>query len=306
MPEPVTRVPLCTATDCPRPSDPDWHFCLHCRSDKIEHHHTKFRSQGGRGRKEMVVPVCHDVHQGVHDRKLRDSIVNGVYILTTAAGELLGQWDIETGSGVTTPQNGAERAVAPAEPASLSILPTVAPSKATVARAAPTEHLGFDFRGFIAQVGEHSDSECADNWGSAQGVAEHAFLVQCAIATRFRDLYLGDDWAERAATLVREQTGRPCSAAQMFDRAAMCIALLLVDDPVEAISVWGLTVTRAIGRAADPEKAAEYAYAARDAGERMTDVAREIEGKATKVYACPDCGAVHPRSEFKEVGDGNI
>ena len=105
MAEPLTYTAACTAKDCPQPANPDWHYCLHCGDDHIEHHHAVNRSQGGG--KETVVPVCHKIHQGVHDRKLVNWIADGIYHVTDAQGKPLGSWDVATGTGWAEPAENA-------------------------------------------------------------------------------------------------------------------------------------------------------------------------------------------------------
>lgn len=287
----VTKTPLCTVSYCPQPRNPDWHVCLHCESPVIEHHHAQPRSRGGG--KESVVPVCHWVHQGVHDRTLINFIEDGMYVLTTKDGELLGQWDIETGSGMSF--GGAQ--VAP-EPV---VLPTAPDEPGVTVQVTTIDGNSLALQ--IAEWADMDDARLATEWANAQQIAESVYLRQCAIAHLFHALWghYGDRWAERAAEVIRNTTGIPCSPSMVRDRKSAAIALMTQPDPETFLANCGITITVAVGNAEDVLGAAEYAQEQRDAGRPMVEVADEIDARPETLLECPFCVGQAPRREFRRV-----
>jgi hypothetical protein len=87
----------------------------------------------------------------------------------------------------------------------------------------------------------------------------------------------------------------------MRDRASLAIALSVVPQPHEFLAQCGVIVSTAVGRAEEPERAAEYALAERDKGRSMTAIAEELRGRPEKrerSRICPECGFSGPLREF--------
>ncbi len=140
----VTRIPLCSVSFCPAPSDPDWHACIMpgCGSPKIEHHHVE-----GRGRnlkkKKSVVALCTPHHKSIslnvwHDVLLYDDkgepleyivmdlhgeTIHEVKLGADSAAEDGGSSMAEPPSGQLAPRGDAGSSPAPLSPAAPSPVP---------------------------------------------------------------------------------------------------------------------------------------------------------------------------------------
>lgn len=147
-----------------------------------------------------------------------------------------------------------------------------------------------------------SDAALCALWDAGEGMSQGGRVMQAHAAYGFFLRYgWAPGWYARAADLIRDTTGCSVSVGTVYNRAAMGIALAALQrDPQEVAETLGPTVLQAIGKAADPEAAAELAYrAVMDDGRRRTEVAREIAGQMRAVsdfectqHVCRRCGAV--------------
>lgn len=67
----MTTTPLCTVKYCPSPSNPDWHACIVCGNNKIEHAHVESRARNPARRmdKKNIVALCVAHHREVDERQ---------------------------------------------------------------------------------------------------------------------------------------------------------------------------------------------------------------------------------------------
>ncbi len=331
MAKPVTRTPGCTHKGCPWPKEEALHHCWYCGEPATDHQHVPKRSQGGTRYGAMLCQDCHDkvdnqakwtntvdwgaqapvwtLYEGNHVLARREVATGRALMAADTAGDALAELcerRVVPGTEVTEhpPQAGRAEPLSPAQ-AGASSRPGVG-AAVQVQRASPsmpgTERL--ELAAIIADMEALSEEQLAELWNHAQGDAENALLRQCAVASCFYARYpgKGNAWAERAAEVCRQGEGRSCSSAQMRDRLAMSIALQQVPDPEEALSLWGSTLTRAVGRAKPDNLSAAIAaaYEARDNGAPMVKTADVIErqyGSADSAkqdcdhsWRCAKCG----------------
>mgnify|MGYP001567774195 CR=1 FL=1 len=124
-----------------------------------------------------------------------------------------------------------------------------------------------------------SDEELCELWAAGDRWGKAGIAMQARAALEFRARYgaYGEGWYKRAGELIRENTGCPVSQTTIFDRCALGIFLQACgDDAEQALMTLGTKVATAVGKSADPVAGLEQAHTMRDAGERMSIVAREI------------------------------
>ena len=278
MTEPLTYTSLCSALYCPAPSNPDWHRCFVCGALEIQHHHVEPRSQAPSRvmDKTNIVALCNEHHELIGMGELIDQLEDGVYTVTEDEAILC---CVEQGTG------------------------EIVASRSLTESVEWVQEAEGPLKSLLDNLVVLTDEGLAHLWAQEQQHAESAFIGQCAIAYTYHERWggHGDAWAVRAARVIRDTDGIPCSPSTVRDRASAAIALMAVPSPEEFLANVGITITVAVGKADDPASAAEYALAQRDEGRQMTKIADEISEKHAALYSCPECGFEGERKEFKHV-----
>ncbi len=139
-----------------------------------------------------------------------------------------------------------------------------------------------------------SDARLSEEWARGAQDGARAYVRQALAAYGFYQRYrgYGRRWYERAAEIIHDQTGHTVPARRLYEQARVGSLIPSLGDPEAALLTLGREVVKAVAQLSAEEQAGaiERAQAARDAGERMTVVARRVRGNRADPQSCRETG----------------
>ncbi len=306
MPESVIAEPLCTVEYCPAPSDPDWHLCIICGGQPIDHHHVEPRGMGGSEIRKYnlggIVALCRKHHEKVTTGDWCDMILEppglprSYIILDVQGNEVFRQPDVYS--------QFAELSQAESVPSALSVAKGPSPAHDVSWRA--SELVSFPDWQLVQQFNEF--------YGAAGVLKMEAYRRVDAYRLKYAGV-AGEKWADKAEADFE----MPAKTLRHYSRAWQAFeqALDQTDVPDElkdAFQKMGGGVWQVIGRMPEatwPQMSEIALSVAANTGVGRGMAARvaakgQEEGllaKSDVKLRCPSCSHVAPRGEFEKVSD---
>lgn len=212
---------LCSVPYCPEPRSPDWHRCIVCGREPVEHHHVERRSARPSRRKDPsnVVPLCLRHHRKVTENIWSDGC------LELPDGLLYRIWDIHNRTVAERWLRRAERPVESPEKSDQGFPP--ASPTSPISRGSRRVSIGVQPRPTVMpsaadwQASETYDDEVlALLSAQAHVMASGAYLWHCLAVARFRERHrwAGEGWLERGKALFGYSPSKLRDQAALFDR----------------------------------------------------------------------------------------